>query len=149
MWISPRGVQCQMKDSDPTLNPHWQLTKEFTFHPSQFLQVIMKHFLKLIKWRKSLTYHCYHCLPPSPSFSCLPSVFCTHSPFPSLSINTQKHLLLDIELEAGVYIKRCAFSSNLPPRSSQFSEPPFTMMTAPLIAPLLPSFPTHLIHCYI
>lgn len=50
-------VQCQIKNSDPTLNPHWQLTKEFTSHPFQFLQIIRKHFLKLIKGRKSLIYH--------------------------------------------------------------------------------------------
>ena len=89
-----------MKDSDPTLNPHWQLTKEFSFHPFQFLQVIMKHFLKLIKGRKSLIYHGQQSLPPLLSLF-FPSFFCTPFPSLSLSIYTQKHLLLATELGAG------------------------------------------------
>lgn len=57
-------VQCRIKNSDPTLNPHWQLTKEFTSHPFQFLQIIRKHFLKRIKGRKSLIYRHEHSRPP-------------------------------------------------------------------------------------
>ena len=128
-----------MKDSDPTLNPHWQLTKEFSFNPFQFLQVIMKHFLKLIKGRKSLIYHGQQSLPPLLSLF-FPSFFCTPFPSLSLSIYTQKHLLLATELGAGRHSKRCAFSSNLLQRSSQFSGLCYSTSA---------SFQIHFIHCYV
>lgn len=44
-----------MKDGDPPLNPHWQLTS----YPFRFLPVIMRHFLKLIKGKNTLMYMAY------------------------------------------------------------------------------------------
>lgn len=121
------GVQCQLKDSDPTPNPHWQWAKEFRSHPFQCLQVIMKHFLKLSKGRKTLIYYCWHCLPPFFLCSSLPTFFCTH--FFSLGfllapISTYCQVLS----QSWSVTERCAFTPQLSQRSSQFSELPFTLL---------------------
>lgn len=125
------GVRCQRKDSDPTLNPHWLQTKEFMSHPFQFLQVIIKHLLKLMKGREILIYHCWQCPPLSFFFSSLPSFFCTHLLFPFLSTDSRKHLLSGIELAAEAYTKKCVFCPQPAQRSPRFSELPFIIMIAP------------------